>query len=64
MDLLRAQVEAGGPLTAGQARLLLDHIDWLDEEVERVSEARDNYRDKANELGRRLRSTVTGQHTS
>lgn len=46
LDLLRAQVASGGSLTAGQAAILFDHLDWQCEELERISEERDSYRDQ------------------
>lgn len=56
-DLARLRVKAasGQPLTSSEASLLMMHIDWQSDEIERVSEMRDSVRDALDAtLGRNI----------
>lgn len=56
LDLLRMAAQQQFPLSPTETDVLLGHVDWLTEEIERVSEQRDAYRDLAG-TGR-IRRTV------
>lgn len=42
---LRVKAAAGKPLSTIEASLLLMHVDWQADEIERLGEARDSVRD-------------------
>jgi hypothetical protein len=47
LDVLRLAVQQRVDLSTSEAAALLGHVDWLTDELERVAEQRDAYRDVA-----------------
>jgi hypothetical protein len=58
LDLIRACVDAGQFVPPAHARMLLEHIEWLQDDRERMAVSRDDMRDQR-DVYRRFRIQVS-----